>query len=283
MPITPASDEQLRLYNIFLKLGLDVYQARALSSLSFLGPTTASRIASSSGVPRSRVYDVLGVLFRMGLVAKDESRASAVYHSVDPKDVPRILGIWLQKNYEDERKALLDLEKELLGFPLLDSKALVPELFRLVQVGASSEHETGRVISGAKREILVASQALEYYSRLKGDFAKVRGNKIKIRLILVEPSLIDQGEREIQSSVVSLFKRDHPNTEIRYSVEVPVRMSLGDAQNLPGRAVFVSQQRGVPLLLREAAVTSNGAILRMLRIYFEALWERASVTPKMGD
>ena len=62
------SEKVERVVEKLVKLGLSEYEARVYSALVGLGKATAREIHEASGVPRSRVYDVLQKLAEKGFV-----------------------------------------------------------------------------------------------------------------------------------------------------------------------------------------------------------------------
>ena len=73
-----------RIALVLTGMGLNEYQASALSYLLFLGETKATTLSKVSNIPASRVYDVLNDLVRMGYVMKRPGRPS-LYESHSPK------------------------------------------------------------------------------------------------------------------------------------------------------------------------------------------------------
>src|SRR3972149_5347071 len=56
------------------KIGLTSYEIRTFSSLLKTGELTASDLSQKSGVPYSKIYEVLGTLEEKGWVGSDDSR-----------------------------------------------------------------------------------------------------------------------------------------------------------------------------------------------------------------
>lgn len=67
-------------------LGFSQYEAKSYVSLVYLGPSTAYQISKQSGVPRTRIYEVLEGLEEKGIVMKEEINGSAQYSPL-PVDV----------------------------------------------------------------------------------------------------------------------------------------------------------------------------------------------------
>jgi sugar-specific transcriptional regulator TrmB len=72
------------------KLGFNEYEAKSYVSLVKQGPVSAYQVSKESGIPRARIYEVLGSLVEKGIVLKEEINDSARYS-------PLPVEIFLQK------------------------------------------------------------------------------------------------------------------------------------------------------------------------------------------
>lgn len=75
--VLDCSDDDMKKEEILQTLvgcGLNEYESRAYSSLVFLGTATASNISKSSGVPQSKIYEVLDALMGKRLVEMFDGR-----------------------------------------------------------------------------------------------------------------------------------------------------------------------------------------------------------------
>jgi len=61
------------------KIGLTSYEIRTFSSLLKTGELTASDLSQKSGVPYSKIYEVLGTLEEKGWIGSDESRPTKYF------------------------------------------------------------------------------------------------------------------------------------------------------------------------------------------------------------
>ncbi|MCC6024161.1 MAG: helix-turn-helix domain-containing protein, partial [Thaumarchaeota archaeon] len=75
---------QEELVRALRKLGLSEYEARAYIALVELGEADASEISRRSGVPRTRIYDVLGRLESAGIIQKILGSRPVVYSAIPP-------------------------------------------------------------------------------------------------------------------------------------------------------------------------------------------------------
>jgi sugar-specific transcriptional regulator TrmB len=81
--VTKLSHEQQQLTQALCKLGLNLYQAKVYSALAALGPSGVSDIQKQSGVPRTKIYEILDQLLDMGAVEFQSGRP-IFYNAIDP-------------------------------------------------------------------------------------------------------------------------------------------------------------------------------------------------------
>lgn len=67
------------------RLGLTEYESRAYIAIVEVGEAEASEIAMRSGVPRTRIYDVLSRLENRGLIQKIKGSRPAIYAAIPPE------------------------------------------------------------------------------------------------------------------------------------------------------------------------------------------------------
>ncbi|NLH21048.1 MAG: TrmB family transcriptional regulator, partial [Methanothrix sp.] len=72
------------------KLGLTQYEAKTYATLVGMGEATAREVNEISGVPRTRIYDVLRDLERKGFVEFSDG-SPTYYRAVDPDQVMKRL------------------------------------------------------------------------------------------------------------------------------------------------------------------------------------------------
>ncbi|ODG91073.1 MULTISPECIES: helix-turn-helix domain-containing protein [Bacillaceae] len=94
------------------KLGFNEYEAKSYVSLVKQGPVTAYQVSKDSGIPRARIYDVLGNLVEKGIVLKEEINDTARYS-------PLPVDIFLQKaqtEWQSTYSVISDSLKDLESF-----------------------------------------------------------------------------------------------------------------------------------------------------------------------
>lgn len=88
------------------KMGFNEYESKAYLSLVKQGPVSAYQVSKDSGIPRSRIYDVLGNLSEKGIVMVEEIEAQIRYS-------PLPVAIFLEKARSDWESTYVVLEDSL--------------------------------------------------------------------------------------------------------------------------------------------------------------------------
>jgi len=262
--------------SLLVKMGLNAYQSSVLAFLLLLGEAKATILSKVSGVPASRVYGVLDELVRMGLVRVRPNRP-AFYSPISPEDIVSSLISWRLEEMRREVRYLESLGRRFVDVAskiyLKGKEGLVRKpLIRIVSVGDASEEETRRLYKNAKREILIFSQAFEYFPRVSKELVDAVDRGVKIKIILKNPSKLDVERREKQKRVLSMIREVLDNkVNLRFADEVPLRGCIIDP-NEEGSALFLVEEPGVLFEFREAAITFNPSLAKALALMFELLW-----------
>ena len=268
---------------LLTSMGLNEYQASALSHLLYLGETKATTLSRASGVPNARVYGVLEELSKMGLVSIRPGRP-ALYSPMTPADIASALiadareeiraRLGVIESYSEDFTASADEIFQKAG----RVNARVP-LLRIVSVGDVSLEETRKLYQDADETISILTRAMEYYGDVAGELrgAIQRGVSVKV-LMMSERSLVDD-DRTKRDAVIDRIREDlADNVEIRVSDEVNLRGCIVDAES-GGRALFLVEEVGVPFFLREAAITSHPGVVKGLASMFDLIWRFDSAQP----
>lgn len=101
------------LFDKLQKLGLNLYEAKAYTSLLKTGTANAYKISKESGIPRARIYDVLETLTKRGLAMIEESSENIKIYTPVPSKVflEKTKKEW-ENNFEDVTNSLNVLEEE---------------------------------------------------------------------------------------------------------------------------------------------------------------------------
>ncbi|WP_456367491.1 HTH-type sugar sensing transcriptional regulator TrmBL1 [Thermococcus sp.] len=141
------------------RLGLTKYESLAYVTLLKLGPSKATDITKESGIPHTRVYDVLSSLHRKGFV--DIMHGSPrLYKPVNPEVVLERIKEDFIADIEALKKAFLNLYREVHGEEL-------PEIWT-IQGFDNTVERAEYLIRTAKYEVLI-NTPFEFLNLLKGE------------------------------------------------------------------------------------------------------------------
>ncbi|WP_297435495.1 TrmB family transcriptional regulator [Thermococcus sp.] len=144
------------------KLGLTKYESVAYITLLKLGPSKATDITKESGIPHTRVYDVLSSLHRKGFV--DVMHGSPrLYKPVNPEVVLEKVKEEFVSDIEELKAAFLELYREVHGEEL-------PEIWT-IQGFDNTIERAEYVIRTAKHEVLI-NTPFEFLKLLKEEIKR---------------------------------------------------------------------------------------------------------------
>ncbi len=273
-----------RLKFLLANMGLNEYQASALSYLIFLGETKATTLSKASGVPNARIYGVLEELSQKGLLIIRPGRP-AMYTPMTPEEVSEAL---IADAKEEIRRRLSVIESYRDEFTsvaeevfLKGGKAKVrPPLLRIVSVGDVSLEETRKLYSGAESSILILTRAMEYFPRVAEELGEAASRGVSIDILMRSRGSLKEGDWRKRDEVISEIKKALGDAvDIRVSDEVTIRGCIVDPER-GGRALFLVEEEGVPHFLREAAITSHPGVVEGLASMFRLKWGFDSREPE---
>jgi sugar-specific transcriptional regulator TrmB len=148
----PISDRARRSLQEF---GLTDYEIRSYTSLLEMGPATASELSESSGVPYSKIYEVLGSLEKKGWIEMEHGRPSR-YYPKPPSVAMEITKSQLESALKTNEALVLD---ELQ--PLYEKKGVRerPDIW-IVRGDFNVLAQVRETIEHVQKEILAAVPAL---------------------------------------------------------------------------------------------------------------------------
>ncbi|MDP4144067.1 MAG: helix-turn-helix domain-containing protein [Bacillota bacterium] len=104
------------LFTKLQKFGLNQYEAKAYVALLSTGTANAYSISKASGIPRSRIYDVLESITNRGIVMVEETSDNIKNYTALPSNV------FLERIREEWSSTYNDVEKELKLLETKDKK-----------------------------------------------------------------------------------------------------------------------------------------------------------------
>ncbi len=246
------------------ELGLNAYEAKAYATLLGKESFTASQVADLSGVPRQRIYDILGSLVERGLAISRPNRRGTKYAAVAPDQA---LG------------GLLDQQQERLDRLRTVTKELIDALTDQYQSGKESGGplEYIEVLRGAtainqrfaeiqehcRQEILVLTRP-PYAKPPQENIEGIETVKRRIRAcsIYEESVLLDA---ETRRGVASFLEHGE---EARFVKKLPLKLVIVDESIV----MFAMEDPIVGRTEMTIMVIENVQLAKLLKLAFEALW-----------
>jgi len=262
-----------------LGLGFTEYQANLLSYLILMGEGTASQLKEITGIPSTKIYETLNELATIGIIQERTGRPVA-YTALSPKRIMDNLLEYRQKTFDKDMKELRKIVKDFTKtLTPIHEKGLIEKrqkLLRIVKIGRASETETVSAIRRAKKEIYIISKVLEYLPKIIDDLAKKIEKGVQVKILLLDPNKLNDESQAIQQSIITLLlSRFEDNITIRFAYSVPLRGTLIDPNN-EGTTIFLAEEIGIPLFMREAAISENTNLVQALKLFFDLIWEHHS-------
>ncbi len=257
-------------------MGLNEYQASALAHLMYLGETKATTLSKASGVPNARIYGVLDELSQKGLIIIRPGRP-ALYAPLTPQEIADAL---ITASREEIRKELSVIESYRGAFEAVSDKVFMKagtaeqrtNLIRIVGVGDVSLEETKKLYKHADKTLLISTRAMEYFDHVKDELVDAAEKGVDIRILMRKPkSLSDDDASKQEQNLEALRNLLSNRVQIRFSDTVEIRGCIIDP-NSSGRALFLVEEEGVPLFLREAALTAHPGVAKALGSMFDLKW-----------
>lgn len=266
-------------------LELTEYEATALEHLLKLGRTTAPNLTEATGIPKARIYGVLDSLADAGYIKVIPGRPKQ-YQPKPPETIFDRAEENYRQQYELRREELEANREDFVDTfrPMFEqaSEEVTPteELFWVVDVGEPSETETRSLYQDADNTIHVLTKSFEYLPDVEPALRDALERDITVELLFLCPRHLSAENQEIQSKIVDEIEHQYPGIDIRFSNEpLPWRGTLIDPSMdyESGKAIFLVEEKDVPLHMRQAAVTENGSFVAGMERYFDLIWEYDSV------
>ena len=189
---------------------LNVYETKVWLALLGKGIASAGEVASISGVPRSRTYDVLESLEKKGF-AIIRLEKPVKYLGVKPKVILEKLKNNVKKQAEEKISTLLNIKEtdEFTELESLYNKGFAPikkeDVSTALRGKANITNYLKEIIQSAEKEVIICMNAEDIRQKaklFKQTFAILKKEGIKIKLALSgSPQLIKQIKDEFEIKV----------------------------------------------------------------------------------
>jgi len=171
---------------------LNVYETKVWLALLSKGTASAGDIATISGVPRSRTYDVLESLEKKGFAIVKIGKP-VKYLGVKPRMVIEKLKNNIRKGAEDRIGGLSNIRDtdEFSQLEMLYKDGIDPvkreDLSAALKGKANISNHLKEILQNAKKEVIICTNVEELMSKLKlftQTFGNLKKDNIKVKLAL---------------------------------------------------------------------------------------------------
>ncbi len=167
-------------------LGLHRNEAKAYKSLVTLGSASARIVAEESGVPRSKVYEVLYSLENKGMVRRVTGTEPAEFTPIDPEQAIDYLEEMMNQSAKSAKAILSELAK--------DKESDFEEMVWTLTGDEQIKMTIRSVIANAEREVFIATRDIGLLKSLKPSMAKAKQRGVETQLVSVgsSPELFEE-------------------------------------------------------------------------------------------
>jgi sugar-specific transcriptional regulator TrmB len=242
------------------EFGLTDYEIRSYTSLLEIGPATASELSEASGVPYSKIYEVLGSLEKKGWIEMEHGRPSR-YYPKPPSVAMEITKSQLESALKTNEALVLD---ELQ--PLYEKKGVRerPDIW-IVRGDFNVLAKVRETIEHVQKEILAAVPALP--------------DSLAEPLIPLVKTIVDRGVK------VQLMTMKTPMTQTMLKLtklcDVRVREQMfGGGIIADGREVILLLGQEGDEAISLGIWSDHIGLAKFAKNYFEYLWQDSAENEK---
>ena len=121
---------------------------------------------------------------------------------------------------------------------------------------------------------------MEYLPQVEKDLRDAANRGVEVRILMKSRRAIDDDSAEKRDEIIQTLRENiHDSLQIRAADEVLIRGCVVDPDH-EGSALFLVEERGVPYVFREAAITSHPGVVKGLASMFDLIWKFESDPPK---
>lgn len=246
------------------ELGLTQYEAKAYLALIRRESSTAAQVSRLAGVPRQRIYDVLGALVERGLASSRPGRV-VKYAATDPEiAIERLVGEHRRRLGELERDAAAMVESLAPDF-LAGKKQTDPlEYIEVLRDRGAINERFAELQRGIKREILVftkppyATPAQENVEGLEVTRTHTARSVYELSAF-DDPAFVDGVRRFVEVG-----------EDARFVEELPLKLVIIDETIVMfGMEDPVAGEADLTIV-----VVEHPQLAGVLKIAFDAVWQR---------
>jgi HTH-type transcriptional regulator, sugar sensing transcriptional regulator len=254
-----------------LSLGLTEYESKAYLAMLQKQSSSASELSKLSGVPRTRIYEILDRLARSGLCVERLGKEKK-YQAVAPE-------IAMQRLLEHQKAEFVVKEKIAASI----SAALKSEFekgisnndpldyIELLRDPKQVSRRVMELVAGAQREILVFvkppfSNPKRELEKQNDESIEAVRRQIDIRAIYEIP----QASEEVEWMLGQIVRSAREGEKARVIDKLPLKMVIVDEL----KVIFAMEDFHKTASWQTSLVIEHHALASSLKILFETLWAR---------
>jgi sugar-specific transcriptional regulator TrmB len=245
------------------RLGLTTYEAKAYVALMGRESYTAAQVARTGGLPRQRIYDVLGSLVRKGLAAARPGRV-VKYAGVAPElGVERLMALRRSQIAQLEDEAASVIEQLMPAFRAGQEHTDPLEFIELLRDRGAINERFAELQASVKREILVFSKppyATPPQENLDG---------LQVTRTHVARSVYEFGIFEDPVVMDGVRRFIEAGEEARFVPELPIKLVIIDEEIV----MFGMQDPVVGSSELTMMVVEHPSLASVLKTAFQSIWE----------
>jgi sugar-specific transcriptional regulator TrmB len=158
-----------------MHLGLHKNEAKAYKTLVSLGSSSARTVADHSGVPRSKVYEILYALENKGMARRTAGTEPVEFTPIEPQIAISYLEEKMSKSAEAAKITLSELAKNRSEENLEITWTVVGE--------DQIKLEARSLLERAEREVFIATRNIAFLRSLKTSMVKAKQSGVDIKLV----------------------------------------------------------------------------------------------------
>jgi len=226
--------EKKKVMEVMRRFGLTEYESRAYVSLVFLGPSKASDISMESGIPQSKIYEILEDLMQKQLIEMFGGR---------PKEFKAVMPETALNNLISRRESELKfLKKEAVNVshllkPVVDSEELIEGIWTQKSEKRNEVlNRLSEMLGRCKNYAYDITRDFSYSYKLREMIKKCKRRGVKLRTIIIgsinESNYYKAKWFQANGLPIKIFEaKIHPRILVVDGREVSIRLDNNPVRN----------------------------------------------------
>jgi len=247
-----------------VRLGLTTYEARAYVTLIKRDSFTAAQVSRQAGLPRQRIYDVLGSLVQKGL-ASTRPGTVVKYAAIAPEQaVDRLVGNRRIEFHDLEREAAELISRLTPDFAAGREHTDPLEYIEVLRDKGAINERFNQLLEHVRREILVFTKP-PYVTPPQENEKGLEVSRSHVARSVYEFSIFDDPD-----TIEGVKRFIEAGEEARFVPELPLKLVIIDEAIV----MFGMQDPVAGTTDQTIVVVEHPALALTLKMAFAAVWDR---------